>query len=76
MKPTRKLVRNVPALRPLADEELSAVSGAGASLSDLHVTKYVDKASPILGVAERSASSLSKACCSGKHYDSATLVLR
>jgi type VI protein secretion system component Hcp len=75
MKPTRKLVRDVPALRPLADEELSAVSGAGASMSDISVTKILDKASPILNAVERSESSLSKACCSGKHYDSATLEL-
>ncbi|WP_342113474.1 Hcp family type VI secretion system effector [Pseudoduganella sp. OTU4001] len=41
--------------------------GAGkASVNDLSLTKYVDKASPnLLG-----------ACCSGKHFDQATLVVR
>jgi type VI secretion system secreted protein Hcp len=41
--------------------------GAGkASINDLSLTKFVDKASPnLLG-----------ACCSGKHFDQATLVVR
>lgn len=41
--------------------------GAGkASINDLSITKFVDKASPnLLG-----------ACCSGKHFDQATLIVR
>jgi type VI protein secretion system component Hcp len=61
-----KLLRNAPALQPLADDELNAVSGGRASVSDLSITKCVDRAS----------SKLFNACCSGRHYDSAPLVLR
>src|SRR5262245_10378109 len=42
-------------------------AGAGkANVQDLSVTKYIDKASPDLMLA----------CCTGKHYDTATLVVR
>ena len=43
--------------------------GAGAgkvNVQDLSLTKYVDKASPVLMLA----------CCNGAHYDSAELVVR
>ncbi len=43
--------------------------GAGSgkvNVQDLSVTKYIDKASPALMLA----------CCNGKHYDKATLVVR
>ena len=44
-------------------------SGGGAgkvAVNDLHVTKFVDKASPNLHLA----------CCTGKHYDQALLTIR
>ncbi|MCK5869748.1 MAG: type VI secretion system tube protein Hcp [Methyloprofundus sp.] len=42
-------------------------SGAGkVSVQDISITKYVDKATPLL----------MQACCSGKHYDEATLTVR
>ena len=44
-------------------------SGGGAgkvAVNDLHITKYVDKASPNLHLA----------CCTGKHYDQALLTIR
>jgi type VI secretion system secreted protein Hcp len=44
-------------------------SGGGAgkvAVNDLHVTKFVDKASPNLHLA----------CCTGKHYDTALLTIR
>jgi type VI secretion system secreted protein Hcp len=44
-------------------------SGGGAgkvAVNDLHVTKFVDKASPNLHLA----------CCTGKHYDQALLTVR
>jgi type VI secretion system secreted protein Hcp len=44
-------------------------SGGGAgkvAVQDLHITKYVDKSSPNLMLM----------CCTGKHYDEATLVVR
>ncbi|MHB1559328.1 MAG: Hcp family type VI secretion system effector [Isosphaeraceae bacterium] len=42
-------------------------AGAGkANVQDMSLTKYVDKASPDLMLA----------CCNGKHYDSAVLVVR
>jgi type VI secretion system secreted protein Hcp len=44
-------------------------SGGGAgkvNVSDLHLTHYVDAASPNLFLA----------CCTGTHYDSATLTMR
>ena len=67
MKRANKLLRNVPSLRPLADDELSAVSGAKGepTVSEIVVTKRTDTASP----------SLFKACCTGRHFDAATLVL-
>ena len=41
--------------------------GAGkVAVNDLHITKYVDKASPNLHLA----------CCTGKHYDQALLTIR
>src|SRR5262249_18940777 len=43
--------------------------GAGAgkvNVQDVSFTKYIDKASPDLMLA----------CCNGKHYDTATLVVR
>jgi len=41
--------------------------GAGkVSVQDLHITKHVDKASPILELA----------CCNGKHYKEALLTVR
>jgi type VI secretion system secreted protein Hcp len=43
--------------------------GAGAgkvNVQDLSFTKYIDKASPDLMLA----------CCNGKHYDKATLIVR
>jgi type VI secretion system secreted protein Hcp len=43
--------------------------GAGAgkvNVQDLSLTKYIDKTSP----------SLMLACCNGKHFDSATLIVR
>jgi len=41
--------------------------GAGkVAVSDLHITKYTDSASPNLMLS----------CCTGKHYDEATLVIR
>src|SRR5215470_14076184 len=43
--------------------------GAGAgkcNVQDLSFTKYIDKSSP----------SLMLACCNGKHFDKATLVVR
>jgi type VI secretion system secreted protein Hcp len=44
-------------------------SGGGAgkvAVNDLHITKFVDKASPNLHLA----------CCTGKHYDQALLIIR
>ena len=42
-------------------------SGSGkSSLQDLHVTKVMDKSSPNLWLA----------CCTGKHYDTACLIVR
>jgi len=44
-------------------------SGGGAgkvNVSDMHITHYVDAASPNLFLA----------CCTGTHYDSATLTMR
>ena len=62
-----KLLRNALPLRPLADDALTAVCGAGApSVSEIVVTKTTDTASP----------KLLSSCCSGRHFDSATLVLR
>jgi type VI secretion system secreted protein Hcp len=43
--------------------------GAGSgkvSIQDLSFTKYVDSSSPVLALA----------CCMGKHYGNATLVVR
>ena len=68
MKRTKrtKLLRTALPLRPLADDELSAVSGAAPSVSEIVVSKPTDTASP----------KLFSSCCNGRHYDSATLVLR
>lgn len=49
----------------------SAHMGGGAgsgkvNVQDISVTKYIDKAS----------SDLMKACCTGKHFDKATLIVR
>jgi hypothetical protein len=75
MKRANELPRNVPALRPLADDELSAVSGAGApSVSEIVVTKSSDVSSTPLLVAEKPASSLSLRCCSGQHIKEAVLI--
>src|ERR671930_2695895 len=42
-------------------------AGAGkANVQDVSITKYIDKSSPDLMLA----------CCNGKHYDTATLVVR
>jgi len=59
-------LRTAPAPRAIADEELGAVSGGGASFSSLTVSKQVDQASP----------SLLRACCSGRHIDEVKLALR
>jgi len=48
MKPKNDHRLSVAALKPLSSEELSAVSGARASISDCHFVKLVDKASPRL----------------------------
>lgn len=56
---------SVAPLEPLSGEELSAVSGARASISDLHIVKVVDKASP----------SLFTTCATGQHIPEAKLAL-
>lgn len=51
-------------IEPLREEDLSAVSGGRAAMTEFVVVKRLDKAS----------TTLAKACASGKHLDTGVIV--
>jgi len=65
MNAKNRSLRNVAALKPIGDDELSNVSGGGAAHSEFQVVKLIDKASP----------KLYEAACKGTHIPEVTIEM-